>query len=31
MLAGEYESLGRIAAVLVEQSPEIAIALGLDA
>jgi hypothetical protein len=31
MLAGEYEALARIAAVLVEQSPEIAIALGLDA
>jgi hypothetical protein len=31
MLSGEYDSFGRIVAVLVEQAPEIASALGLDA
>jgi hypothetical protein len=31
MLAGEYDSFGRILAVLVEQAPETASALGLDA
>jgi hypothetical protein len=31
MLAGEYDSFGRIVAVLMEQTPEIASALGLDA
>jgi Histidine kinase-, DNA gyrase B-, and HSP90-like ATPase len=31
MLAGEYDAFGRIVTVLVEQTPEIASALGLDA
>jgi hypothetical protein len=30
MLAGEYDSFGRILAVLVEQAPEVASALGLN-
>jgi hypothetical protein len=31
MLAGEYDSFGRIVAMLMKQAPEIASALGLDA